>query len=76
MRGAEYGQAVTLRRGCFALALGKAGNRVTVRTMRTRIPKLSPQRRSDSARVRDPSAASNAPSVLTPLLFVVNRGHD
>jgi len=39
MRGAGYGQAVTLRRGCFAHVSGKAGSRATVRTMRTRILK-------------------------------------
>jgi hypothetical protein len=36
---AGYGQAVTLRRGCFAHVSGRAGSRATVRTMRTRILK-------------------------------------
>src|SRR5258707_14096058 len=33
MQGAGYGQAVTLRRGCFAHVSGKAGSRATVRTI-------------------------------------------
>jgi hypothetical protein len=37
MRGGECGQAATLSRGYFELALGWVGSRVAVRTMRSRI---------------------------------------
>jgi hypothetical protein len=42
MPGEGCGRAATLSRGCFALASGKPGSRVTVRTMRTRALKSPP----------------------------------
>jgi hypothetical protein len=45
MRGGVCGQAATLIRGYSERALGEAGGRVTVRTMRTRIPKLLQSKR-------------------------------
>jgi hypothetical protein len=36
MQGEAYGRGATLSRGGFALVLGKAGSRATVRTMRSR----------------------------------------
>jgi hypothetical protein len=54
MRGAEYGQAATLSRGCFAHASEWAGSRVTVRTMQTRILEWEMSAMSNPEQTRDP----------------------